>query len=69
MGDLRLTVGKDAKGRGLLAIITRGGHPQIVGSGQCEVVDVKIVPTMKAAKAWLKAMSIARPWDREKAND
>ena len=61
-----MTLGRDDKGR-MLAIISRGGHPQRLGSGQCEVLDVEIVKSPKHAKRWFQQQLIAKPW--EQAND
>lgn len=56
-----LTVGKDPKGRGLLAIITQG-HIQY-GDANCTVLTLGVVPNMKAAKKWYKRMKSEKPWE------
>jgi len=56
-----LTVGKNPKGGGLLAIISQG-QPQ-EGAATCTVLDLEIVPNMKAAKRWYKQAMIERPWE------
>jgi hypothetical protein len=59
----RLTFGPTDDGR-KIAIISRGGHPQIAGSGTCEVLDVTTsCRTKKEAKAWFHRMLIERPWE------
>ena len=57
---LLLTVDNNPKGKGKLAVITRGGHPQL-DKEMCEVVALEILPTMKAAKAWFRDAKITRP--------
>lgn len=59
--DVYLTVGDDPKGRGLLAIVSRG-HPQ-QGDAQCTVLSVEVVKNMKAAKAWFRRVKIEQPWE------
>jgi len=56
-----LTVDKDPKGRGLLAIMTQG-HPQF-GDANCTVLTLEVVPNMKAAKLWFERMKIEKPWE------
>lgn len=59
--DVYLTVGDDPKGRGLLAIVSRG-HPQR-GDAKCTVLTVEVVKNMKAAKAWFRRVKIEQPWE------
>ena len=68
MGEtgIRFSYGPALDGR-MLAILSRGGHPQIPGSGVCEVLAVEVCPTMKQAKQWKRTMLAAKPW--EQAND
>ena len=66
MSDIRLTYGPAIDGR-KLAVLSRGGHPQIPGSGTCEVLAVEVRATMKEAKQWRRIMLAAKPW--EQAND
>lgn len=56
-----LTVGKNPKGEGLIAVITLG-QPQF-GDKNCTVLSLEIVSNMKAAKIWFKRMKIERPWE------
>jgi len=59
----RLTFGPTGDGR-KIAIISRGGHPQLVGSGDCEVLDLTTdCRNMKEAKAWFRRMMVERPWE------
>ena len=60
--SFRLTVGRAEDGR-LLAIISSGGHPQISGSGQCTVLGVEVVKSMKDAKRWFRQARVERPWE------
>lgn len=60
------TYGPAQDGR-MIAILSRGGHPQRPGSGTCEVLALELCPTWKAAKRWKTTMLAAKPW--EKAND
>jgi hypothetical protein len=48
---------------GYIAVISRGGHPQLAPTETCEVLTLKIVPNMKAARAWFRRMKIERPWE------
>jgi hypothetical protein len=56
-----LTVGKDPKGHGLLAVISQG-QPRY-GDAQCTVLSVTVVPNMKAAKRWYNQEMLKRPWE------
>jgi hypothetical protein len=56
-----LTVDKNPKGKGLLAVMTQG-HIQY-GDAECIVLTLEVVPNMKAAKKWFKQMKIERPWE------
>jgi acyl-CoA synthetase (NDP forming) len=58
----RLTIGRDAQGQ-LLAVITCGGHPQLVSPDKCEVLDVKVVNNTKEAKEWFDEMKKIQPWE------
>jgi hypothetical protein len=60
----RLTVGRDTAGR-KLAIITGGGHPQIAGSGPCEILTLEIVDGWSKRKIndWFTRMKAERPWE------
>lgn len=55
-----LTVDKDPKGCGLLAIMSQG-HPMF--DAHCTVLTLEVVPNMKAAKQWYKRMNVERPWE------
>ena len=56
-----LTVDKNPKGNGLLAVISQG-QPQL-GDDDVVVLDVTTVKNMKAARKWYKRMLIERPWE------
>ena len=56
-----LTVDKNPKGKGLLAIMTQG-HIQF-NDDKCIVLSLEVVSNMKAAKAWFKKMKIEKPWE------
>jgi len=55
-----LTVDKNPKGKGLLAIMTQG-HIQYGDASL--VLTFEVVPNMKAAKKWFRRMKIERPWE------
>lgn len=60
---LVLTVGTERRqpeNDGYIAIISMGS-PQL-GDEDIEVLDVAIVPSMKAAKRWYKQMKLEQPW-------
>lgn len=63
-GGLLLTVGEAPDGR-KLACLSRGGHPQIAGSGDCEIVAVEVVDGWGRRKiaAWTERMKAERPWE------
>jgi hypothetical protein len=66
MERLTLTVAREKRqpqNDGYIAIISRGGHPQLGGDQTCEVLTLEVVPNMKAAKEWFRRMKIERPWD------
>jgi hypothetical protein len=60
--DLVLTTGADPRGRGILAIITQGGHPQLDRERVCEVLTLEIFKTRKEARRWFEQMRVERPW-------
>ncbi len=55
-----LTVDKDPKGRGLLAIVTQGS-PQF-GDKEVTVLTLEVVSDMDAAYKWYDRMLVERPW-------
>ena len=58
----RLTTGIIRDGREI-AVITRGGHPQIPNSGPCEVCSVGVVDEVGDVNAWFREQVRASPWD------
>lgn len=64
MSGTILTVGKDGTGR-RLAIISRGGHPQMNSTEGCEVLMVEVVTGWSRRKItdWYDAQLVARPWE------
>lgn len=56
-----LTVGDDPKGRGLLAIMSRGSPQR--GDKNVTVLTLEVVKNMKEAKAWFRRMKIEQPWE------
>ena len=60
--EIILTYGRDSKGR-KMAVLTRGGHPQIDDSRTCEVLSVELCKTLAEAKAWRRKMLAERPWE------
>ena len=56
-----LTVGKNPKGKGLLAVMTYGSLK--LGDKRITVLTLEIVKNMKAAERWFKQMTIERPWE------
>lgn len=62
--ELLMTVGPAGDGR-MLAIISRGGHPQRPGSGTCEVLTVELVANIPGGDtgAWFKKMQLEKPWE------
>jgi hypothetical protein len=62
--EFELTIGPATDGR-RLAIISRGGHPQRLGSGTCEVLDMEVVDGWGRRKidAWFERKKIERPWE------
>ncbi len=64
MERLFLTVGREKRqpqNDGYIAAIS-DGHIRH-GDAQCTVLTVKVVPNMKAAKAWFRRMKVERPWE------
>lgn len=57
-----MSVGPDSKGRGLLAVISRGSPQK--GDTDVLVCDVKVVVDMEEARAWYHQMMIERPWEQ-----
>lgn len=62
--ELTLTVGPALDGR-KVAIISRGGHPQLDHSQKCEVLTVEVVDGWgrKKVRDWFARMQIERPWE------
>lgn len=57
-----LSVDKDPKGRGLLAVMTKG-HPRY-GDKNVIVLTIEVgFKNMKEAKRWYKKMLIEQPWE------
>lgn len=54
-----LTTGLDPKGRGLLAVISKG-HVQ--RGEETTVLDVEIVKNVKEARRWYKRQMKTKPW-------
>ncbi len=61
---LRMTVGPALDGR-KVAVISRGGHPQMPGSGECEVLAVEVVDGWGRRKLadWFARMQADKPWE------
>lgn len=60
-GKIYLTVGKNPKGKGLLAIMSMG-QPQL-GDAECTILTVEIVKNQKQARKWFERMAQERPWE------
>ena len=62
--EYRITVGFDDKEREL-AILTKGGHPSIPGSGECFVCGIAIVDELpdRDIDAWFKEQMETKPWE------
>lgn len=56
-----LTVGKNPKGRGLLAVMSYGSPQK--GDADVRILTLEIVKNMKAAEKWFKLMAVERPWE------
>lgn len=63
-GQYRLTIGFGEDDR-QMAIITQGGHPQIIGSGDCTIVNITWVDEIPGEdiETWFKSQVIERPWE------
>ena len=57
-----LTCGPNPKGKGILAIISKGSPQR--GDMQITVCDLEICENMKAAKKWYKRQMKSRPWEQ-----
>lgn len=56
-----LTCGDDPKGRGILAIISRGSPQR--GDKEVTVCDIEVCKNMKAAKKWYRRQMKTRSWE------
>lgn len=63
---VRLTVGPTPAGDKTIALVTKGGHPQMPGSGECVVLTVEDVTgwSRKRLKQWFARMLVEQPWER-----
>lgn len=62
--EIYLTVSREKRqpqNDGYIAIISKGS-PQL-GDSETTVLTVTLVPNMKAANKWFKAMLVERPWE------
>lgn len=59
--EIYLTVGKNPKGDGLLAIMSEG-QPQM-GDEKCTVLTLEVVKDMEEARTWFERMKVERPWE------
>lgn len=61
---LTLTIGRTPDGR-QVAVISKGGHPQIADSGQCVVCTLEVVDgwSRRKIKDWFQQQKRDRPWE------
>lgn len=59
--EIYLTVDKNPKGDGLLAIMSEG-QPQM-GDEKCTVLTLEVVKDMEEARTWFERMKVERPWE------
>jgi hypothetical protein len=57
-----LTCGPNPKGRGILAIISKGSPQR--GDQDVVICDLEICKNMKAAKKWYARQMKTRPWEK-----